>query len=266
LLAISQVVAAFLGCSQSEQPVTSDVPEPRRIVDLGTSLTENIAEEIWGTRYVNERGFNRPNEFEVTRTELYDGALVLQNGFYTVFNHGGPHVDAPNHIGLMGGIDSYPVEAFSGPLKVFDVSHFPPGRTITIDYFDPARIKPGDVVLIYTGYEPPRSEKELPASVTLQWDTAEWLANIPIRAYGTDARSVASLSQSGMDDPSAAEQPESVRGAPVHHAFLQRGIPIYEQLFNLSSLLDEERMFFTGTPVSIEDGDGMIVRPVVLVY
>ncbi len=32
-------------------------------------------------------------------------------------------------MGFDGGLDSYAVESFAGPLKVFDVSHLPFGRT-----------------------------------------------------------------------------------------------------------------------------------------
>jgi kynurenine formamidase len=46
---------------------------------------------------------------------------------------------------------------------------------------------------------------------------------------------------------------------------LSQGIPFYEQLFNVEELLGHERMFFVGAPLNIEGGDGMIVRPVVLV-
>jgi kynurenine formamidase len=53
---------------------------------------------------------------------------------------------------------------------------------------------------------------------------------------------------------------------PSHYAFLSRGIPIYEQLFNVERLVGKEDMYFTGAPLNIRDGDGMIVRPVVFVY
>ncbi len=53
---------------------------------------------------------------------------------------------------------------------------------------------------------------------------------------------------------------------PGHHAFLSRGIPVYEQLVNVDKLVDLKNMYFVGVPLNIEMGDGMIVRPVVLVY
>ena len=58
----------------------------------------------------------------------------------------------------------------------------------------------------------------------------------------------------------------AVRAIPIHHAFLSKGIPIFEQLFNVEETLSYERMFFSGVPLKIKNGDGMIVRPVVFVY
>ena len=73
-----------------------------------------------------------------------------------------------------------------------------------------------------------------------------------MRAYGTDAFSVEAL--------------DDLRMPSLHHSFLSRGIPVYEQLFNVEGLLDKGEMFFVGVPLNISGGDGMIVRPVVFVY
>ena len=93
-------------------------------------------------------------------------------------------------------------------------------------------------------------------------EAAEYLANIPIRAIGTDAWSLYNF-----EDTRPIEA-DTVLGrvAPIHEAFLSRGIPIYEQLFNVDKLLGKEKLFFVGVPLNIRDGDGMIVRPVVFVY
>ena len=52
----------------------------------------------------------------------------------------------------------------------------------------------------------------------------------------------------------------------IHHTFLSRTIPVYEQLFNVDKLLGKERMLFSGAPLNVKAGDGMIVRPLVFVY
>ena len=118
-------------------------------------------------------------------------------------------------------------------------------------------------MLIFTGSTPPATDDALPETTTLTRAAAEYLAGLPVRAYGTDAFSV------GTDDarPVDAES-EVARVAPIHHSFLSRGIPVYEQLFNVSRLVDrsEAAMYFVGVPLNIQDGDGMIVRPVVFIY
>jgi kynurenine formamidase len=93
-------------------------------------------------------------------------------------------------------------------------------------------------------------------------EAAEYLAKIPIRAIGTDAHSLYTYDD---DRPIEADSVLG-RAAPVHESFLSRDIPIYEELFNVDSLLGKQNMFFTGVPLNIENGDGMIVRPVVFVY
>jgi kynurenine formamidase len=86
----------------------------------------------------------------------------------------------------------------------------------------------------------------------LTHEAAELLAALPVHAYGTDAFSVDAL-----DDRTLPS---------IHQSFLSRGIPVYEQLFNVDRLLGKSDMYFVGVPLNIKDGDGMMVRPVVLAY
>jgi kynurenine formamidase len=83
-------------------------------------------------------------------------------------------------------------------------------------------------------------------------EAAEFLATLPVRAYGTDSWSV--------------DGPENAKLPSIHHSFLTRRIPIYEELFNVDRLLGKENMVFVGVPLKIKGGDGMIVRPVVFVF
>ena len=171
-------------------------------------------------------------------------------------------MDGPIHVGLDGGVDSYPVESFVGPLKVFDVSQLASGRSVSREFFENENIAPGEVVMIYTNYVPPASDDDYPRVITLTREAAEYLGEIPIRAFATDSFTVG---VSPGDRP-AVPSPDPLDLIPVHHAFLSRGIPIYEQLLNVGQLLDKERMLFVGVPLNIQDGNGMNVRPVVFVH
>lgn len=260
ILPVVLAAASVSGCREPEHTSSPEMPRPRRIVDLGALVTDDLPERVWGKGYLRERGYDRPNSFEVMPWP--PGPVEGQNSYYTLFNHGGPHVDGPIHMGLPGGVDSFPVESFIGPLRVFDVSHLPLGRTVTKATFQEQGIEPGDVVMIYTAYHPPQADDGYPETIALTREAAEYLASIPIRAFATDAHSVWGEDDAWGDEPSS----DPMELFPVHLTFLTRGIPIYEQLFNVSDLLGEDDMYFVGPPLNIKDGDGMIVRPVVLLF
>jgi arylformamidase len=226
---------------------------PTRVIDLGALVTDSLPQQFWGRSTLKALNFSKQNSVELIKWSLPadGGSISGSNAYYTLFNHGGPHIDAPIHVGAGGGIDSYPVEAFSGPAKVFDVSGYPLGRSVPTSVFR-GMVQPGDVVLIVTRYRFPRND-ETPADVTtLTHDAAEYLATLPVRAYGTDAF--------GVESQSSKKMPW------IHQTFLSRGIPIYEQLLNVDKLLGSSRLFFVGVPLNMKDGDGMLVRPVVFVY
>ena len=220
---------------------------PSEVIDLGATVTEDLPQRFWGKAFMKQMGFTRQNSLEVITWKFpADGGTVSgSNGYYTLFNHGGPHVDAPTHMGVGGGLESYPVVAFSGPVKVFDASSYPIGRSVPAQIFQ-GRVEPGDIVLVFTRYVPPQTDEATPEVRTLTHEAAELLAALPVRAFGTDAFSV--------------ETNSDLKMPWIHHSLLSRGIPMYEQLLNLDKLLGKEKMFFVGVPLNIKGGDGMMVR------
>lgn len=258
---ITLLMLTVLSCQQKQEAKVNQLV-PSEIIDLGTLITEDLPYLLWGKEMMDAFGFDKINQFEVRKWafDYDDGKITGSNSYFTLFNHGGPHIDAPSHLDLGGGLNTYKIEQFIGPLKVFDVSAYPKGRTVPVEVFK-GNVEPGDVVLIYTNYIPLQSEKIPPELITLSFETAEYLANIPIGAFATDAWSVGSNGTSPAEAKNVTQ-----REAPVHYAFLSRSIPIYEAPTNADRLLTKENMLFVGAPLNIEDGDGMNVRPVVLVY
>lgn len=255
LLFVASTMLAASGCSPAPPADSPDAAfAPTEIIDLGALVTEDLPQRVWGRALLGDLGYTRGNSFDVItwERELAGGRVSGQNSYITLFNHGGPHVDAPNHMGVGEGLDSYAIEAFAGPLKVFDVSTAPSGRSVSVDVFR-GRVEVGDIVLIYTGYSLPEGDAR-PEVATLTLEAAEYLVSLPVHAFGTDAFSVDSPQDTSGQRPS------------VHDSFLGRGIPAFEQLFNVDELLGKGRMYFVGAPLNIEDGDGMPVRPIVFVY
>lgn len=262
MLYLILTITTMVGCKS--QTKDQDPLAPKEVVDLGALVTEDLPEKVWGKVFLNRYGFNDAhNSFEAVnwKYDFPDGIVSGANSYYTLFNHGGPHVDAPSHMSLGEGLDSYHLEAFIGPLKVIDVSKNPPGRSVSIEEIQSHSIKAGDIVLIYTAQKLPQGD-DVPQRIALTQEAAEYLATLPVRAFGTDAFNVES-----DDDTSPVKSKSAVeRVAPIHFSFLSRGIPIYEQLFNVDKLIEVQKMYFVGPPLNIKDGDGMMVRPVVLVY
>jgi kynurenine formamidase len=249
-----------IGCSAESGSSNRLPPVPTEIIDLGALVTEDTPEEYWGKALLKEMEFTESNSFDVLARKF--GPVSVSNSYYRFFNHGGPHVDAPNHVGLGEGLDSYPVESFAGPLKVFDFSHLPIGRSITKEMLTGLPIEAGDIVLTYTGFSLPEADDAWPEAIALDYEAATWLADLPVRAIGTDALNVESMT----DQSPVPSDDEIARIVPGHHAFLSRGIPVFEQLANVDKLLGKNAMYFVGAPLNIQGGDGMMVRPLVLVY
>lgn len=219
-------VLILYGCAPSDRPASLELPQPSELIDLGALITEDLPERLWGRRFASDMGFDARNVFDVIEWEYADGAVQGSNSFYKLFNHGGPHVDAPNHVGLGRGVDSYSFEAFSGPLKVVDVSNFELGYTVPIEAFDGHDIQPGDIVAIYTAWAPPETDDDYFVTVTLTREAAEYLAEIPVRAFVTD----------GGSDPPGIAYPGPIRAdspiaraIPIHHSFLSLSHDIVAQ-------------------------------------
>lgn len=258
--AILCVVLSVTGCSGETGNSIQSPPVPKEIIDLGALVTEHTPEEFWGKAFLKEMGFTESNTFEVlARTS---GPVSVSNSYYRLFNHGGPHVDAPNHVGLGEGLDSFPIGSFAGPLKVFDFSRLPIGRSITKEMIVDLPIEAGDIVVTYTGFSLPESDDAWPEAIALDYEAATYLAALPVRAIGTDALNVESMT----DQNPVPSDDEVARIIPGHYAFLSKGIPVFEQLVNVEKLLGRKAMYFVGAPLNIKDGDGMMVRPLVLVY
>ena len=177
---------ALAACSRNDQEdLVRPVFEPYEVIDLGALVTEDLPERVWGKGYLAARGYTRPNTFDVITWDR-QGIFTGSNAYYTLFNHGGPHVDAPTHMGFEGGLNSYPIEAFVGPLKVIDVTGFEKGFTVTRETFEGVDIRPDHIVIIYTRYTPPETDEAFPETIALTREAAEYLAEIPVRAFGTD--------------------------------------------------------------------------------
>jgi arylformamidase len=167
--------------------------------------------------------------------------------------HIGSHVDAPKHF-IAGGMDisSMPLEAFMGPAVVIDAPKRL-GEDIVADDLSGADIRPGDIVLVHTGWgvrmNSDRFFEEGWPGFTSQ--AIQALIDLGVKAIGTDSPSA--------DNSSGAED-----GFPGHKTALLAGLPIFEGLANLDQIVGK-RLYFIGLPLRIEDAEASPVRAIAIV-
>lgn len=70
-------------------------PIPSKIVDLSETIREDTPLRFWGSKMLKDFGFSETTKFRHVETEE---PLYVADSYIELFNHGGPHVDAPNHL------------------------------------------------------------------------------------------------------------------------------------------------------------------------
>jgi len=187
--------------------------------------------------------------------------FYVQMSYLTIPTHVGPHVDPPNH-GIKGakGVDRLSLEKFYGRARVLDFRDRPKEAPLLVSDFEDRGIEAGDIVIAFVGYVPPSEPDELPSHPYLSEEAAEYLANLPVKAFASDMPSIGSARV-------AAELIERGEAPGKEHlALLSREIPNIEGLTNLEAIVDEQYVVFVGFPLKIEDGNGGPMRAVALVY
>ncbi len=167
----------------------------------------------------------------------------------TMIVHTGTHVDSPMHF-LAGGdpIDEMPLDCFYGEARLFRVKSGPNSKEFGPDDLSPSLelLEDGAIFIVDTGVH--RHAHTAEYNSLYPWPSTELielLLNKKIRCYMTDATAV---------DPVGS--PDS----PVHKALFKGGVPIVENLANLSELPDKESFVVSAAPLKLAGREGSPCR------
>ncbi|WP_296970227.1 cyclase family protein [Tepidanaerobacter sp. EBM-38] len=176
-------------------------------------------------------------------------AQIDEGGFRVTDFHAGVHVgthcDAPAHC-IKGAktLDEIPLDTFVGYAVIVD-AQVDCKKAIEADVLKGCDIKPGDIVLIRTGYSKYwGNPKYIEDSPYLSEELAQALVKLNIKALGIDFIS---------------PDPVESTTAPVHKILMGSGIPIIENLNRLDEI-DVQRVFFSAAPLLIDKSDGGFTR------
>jgi kynurenine formamidase len=161
--------------------------------------------------------------------------------------HHGTHVDAPRHFMIDGPtFEQIPLERLYGPAVVWRIEKEPFG-VITAQDFEAARpaLKPGDMVLLDTGWAKYVNTEKYEDHPYLSIDAASWLVEHQVKLLGVDF---------STPDLTAHKRPSGFTW-PVHQILLSQGVLVAEHLTNLAPLANTRvEAMFLALPIAGSDG------------
>ena len=251
-------------CSQKAPKVSPQLKPslPKEIIDLSPLITEDLPERKWGKALIEMMGFKGKTDFIHVGI---DTPAYVRNSYLEIFNHGGAHLDAPNHMekGAMS-IEEYDLQKLIGPIKIFDANSYEKNSSIPVEALRPLNITSDDIFILDVDYTPPKEDDELPSYPYLSVEACEYLASIPVKAVATDALSIESIT--GFSQAVEAGLSGYKNLIPNHYSLLTKGIPLFESLEDVHVLTEKENIIFIGFPLKFKDGNGSPVRAVALIY
>lgn len=172
-----------------------------------------------------------------------------QVSLFSMCTHLGTHIDAPLHFIENGKTTAeINLENYCGEAIILELPINSPEEKIKIDGLlekNRALIKPGDILILYTGWEDKAGTAEYFASPDFDPGLGEALERYGIKGIGTDLPSIDLYGE-------------------AHITVLSRDIGIIESLINLKPLAGK-RCYFSAVPLKFADGDGSPVRAYAMV-
>ncbi|HWQ77899.1 MAG TPA: cyclase family protein [Anaerovoracaceae bacterium] len=181
----------------------------------------------------------------MTWTHLVDhNGYKCQVSLFSMVTHIGTHADAPLHFIKQGKTtDQIDLASYCGNAVCLEMTDPGSGDEIDINEMMAKNrdlIKPGDIIILYTGWEDKVGTPEY-------FDYKNFAENTGAILEKYEACGI------GFDMPSID------RNGLAHQAVLERGMGIIESLVNLKPLVGK-RFYFSAVPLKFRDGDGSPVR------
>lgn len=213
-----------------------------RIIDLTMAIDHHFR---WPVERKLLQNFEKGDSFQVT----WIGLSV----------HAFTHVDASLHL-VPGdpSIDQVALERVSGEAAVLDLTSIPPQSPVEATLLKQAgpHIRPGDIVLLKTGWEQrvsPHTPEFWTQAPYVTRSAAEWLLTQQIKAVGYDFPQDYPIRN--LLHGEKAPLTEFV----THDVLLRQGILQIEYLCNLTALT-QPRTFLFALPIKLRGADGAPAR------
>jgi kynurenine formamidase len=184
-------------------------------------------------------------------------------GHFTVSDHAATHIDAPVH-GVEGAayLEDVDISRLIGEAVVIDLRRDNTDHGYTASDFDGAtpEIRPGDIVLICSGFREVTAEQRIHQTF-LTVEGAQWLVDRGVHAVGCEPAGIEHVPDGLLVhhwyDKNTPHQPPW----PAHDVLLRSNVYIIEGLTNLEPIKGQ-RVHFAALPLLIPGLTGCPVRAV----
>lgn len=251
-----------------------------KIYDLSVYWESNPMAEPWPPKVVftasAEQAVELGNKLGIQPDDFQDGlALAGEHVSAEFIFHIGTHCDAPFHYGPTSAgqrartIDELPLEDFYGDGVILDMRHKEPRSGITLKDVQKAledmdyTIKPGDIVLIMTGFDKHiYDEKYLKDQPGMTGEATEWLIDQGVKLMGIDAYTFDRPFGAMVEDVKAGNKSALF---PAHFAGRKKEYYHIEKLANLDKVPVKHGFKFCAFPIKVKGGTAGSVRAVAMV-
>jgi kynurenine formamidase len=229
------------------------------LIDLTRPMTHETIIELSGKMSADPESPFYAVKNEWIRNWDTDNGTVCQ---WTLSDHFGTHLDAPIHI-VPGtaSVDKIDINRLIGEAVVLDLSSAN-GRGITAEDLEKAspKVRPGDIVLIWTNEDPGDPEEYMVKQTFVTPEGATWLVKHGIKSVGVEAFSFEHL-YDAIFVKKWYDKSTPPPHWPAHTICLKEDVYILEGLGNLERLLGK-RVRFSALPLPVPDSSGSPVRAV----
>lgn len=229
------------------------------LIDLTRPMTNETIMELAG-KFAEPGSPYSGIEFSYLRDWETENGTVCQ---WKMNDHFGTHLDAPIHIvPHTPSVDRVDINRLIGEAVVIDCS-FANGRGITAEDFERAlpKVKPDDIVLIYSAEQPAKSMDEYIMNQTFVTPNgAEWLVKQGIKSVGVEPYGFEHL-YNGIFVEKWYDKSTPEPHWPAHTICLKENVYILEGLGNLEAIVGK-RVRFSALPLPVPDSSGSPVRAV----
>ncbi len=228
-----------------------------KIVDLTEGIHEGMVAESVGKAAMELFGIHEVR----LEPEMNFQKTTGRSTFLETSTQIGTHMDAGAHVDPNGWtVDKVELDRLISPGVLVDLRSKTSGDPITPRDFEKYKIRPGDSVVLFFNYQPPRPG-ELYSQAYLTEEAAQWLVEHRVQCVASNTPGLENLKraqQNHWTDPANQKI-----AWPVHKILLGAKIPIVEGLTNLDQLIGH-RFEFIVLPLKIVGVDGSPVRAIAI--